>query len=800
MRKFILFFVLSLYLLAFQRVKLTSGTVVIYQEDGSYPLVSVAIGIEAGSAYEAPAERGLSHFLEHMLFDGTFRRDRDSLEKSFADIGTYYNAFTRKDYVVFEFVAPPSALSEAFQLMGEMLFLSSFPEGEFQKEKKVVYQEILKDYANPASSSAYEFYRRFLRASPYAEPVLGYPQVIKNLRRQEVMDFWARHYAPSRMRVVIIGDFSFKEIKPELERLFSFPRKGVDAEIKKVLPLWGRVESIQGPVRRLDLAFRAPSPCKEGSGPYEILAEVLSSRLRRLLSLPRLSAEYEKHRGVSFLHFSSLLRKSVDPKKIPDLLSAALSWPISRRELSSARNSYFSSRIMLLEKKIHLAREVAGWEVLCPGRWEAFLMEVKKAGLKELEEARKQVERAKNEGKYYALLQGPEFKKELFKAISPEITSSRLPNGLRYALFSAMGQVHAAHLLVGKRPWLEDFPGQLHLLMKTLEKQTEEKARGLGLTVQFTDYPFFPFDDFYLSKDYAYIRMEGYSPRRLEEFLCDALNLPLSPGAFEKAKEEVLWELGYLQSRASWMAEERLRASLFIPPLSCPLYGDRKLITSANLEGLKRLRRRAFSPSNLVYTASWPSLPPCLKNLRNRGGRPSRIRTQGQEDLSRPKRASYGLGWKFKWEVRDYPSYLLLAWALRDALVEEVREKRGLAYSVEVSFIPYSNGEGWLRIIIPTDKGSVEKVREAVGKVLSAFSPAALNPREFRRLKISLASRILRYGERKINRAYYTGLYLYLGFSPDYLFKLPFLIEKLKKDRLTRAWMSLRAPAEVLVK
>ncbi len=797
MRKILVLSLLGFSLLAFQRVTLKSGTRVIYQQDRSYPLVSVAIAVEAGSSYEAPAERGLSHFLEHMLFDGTFRRDRDSLEKAFADLGTYYNAFTRKDYVVFEFVSPPSALLPSFRLISEMLFLSSFPEKEFEKEKGVVYQEIIKDYANPVAGSSYEFYRRFLEASPYAEPVLGYPEVIKNLTRERVMDFWRRYYAPSRMKVVILGDFSFEAIRPELERIFSFPRQGTDTPAVEVHPRWGGMDAVQSRVSRLDLALEAPSPCQKGSGRYELLARILARRLMKEISLPRVSGEYEKHRNFGFIHLSSLIRGKTEGRNVEEALKRILSEPVSSPEVEVARKWFLSSRIMVLEKKIHLAREVAGWEVLCPGRYSSFVDEVNTADVKAVDSARVKVEKS---GKYYGLLQGPQFRREVFKAISPRVNSSRLPNGLRYALFQGRGRIYAAHILVGRRAWVEDFPGQVHLLMKTLEKELEGELERAGVSAQFTDYPFFPFDDFYLSKDYAYVRLEGYSSGALEKLVCRILQTPLSPEAFRKAKEEVLWELGYLSSRPSWAAGEALRAMLFKPPLSYPLYGNRKLVEGARFADLQELRARAFSASNIVYTASWSSLPPCLDSLPHRSWKGSPAFSEKTQFSPHPKNAAYGLGWKLKWGKSDYPVYMLLAWALRDALVEEVRERRGLAYSVGSSFVPYSNGEGSLEIIIPTGKKALPGVKEAVSEVLSRFSPEKIGPEDFHRLKVSLASRVLRYGERKINRAYYTGYYLYLGFSPDYLYKLPALIEKIPRARLVEAWQGLGKPVEVVLK
>ncbi len=123
---------------------LPGGTKVIAIEDHSYPLISAVISIKAGAIYEAPDEKGLSHFLEHMLFDGTWRHSRDQLEKAFASMGTYYNAFTRKDFVAFELTSLPEYFIPSLRLLCEMVFESAFEDKEFEKEKGVVYQEIMK--------------------------------------------------------------------------------------------------------------------------------------------------------------------------------------------------------------------------------------------------------------------------------------------------------------------------------------------------------------------------------------------------------------------------------------------------------------------------------------------------------------------------------------------------------------------------------------------------------------------------------------------------------------------------------
>ncbi len=797
MRKILFLLAISFVALGFNRVKLSSGTEIIYSEDHSYPLVSVAIGIQAGSSYEIPQEKGLSHFLEHMLFDGTYLHSRDELENSFARLGTYYNAFTRKDYVVFEFVSPPSRLIPSMKLITEMLFLSSFPPDEFAKEKGVVYQEIMKDYSNPMTASQYEFYRQFLPESPYAEPVLGYPQIIKNLSKERVINFWKRFYAPSRMKVVIIGDFSFEKAKEDIERIFSFPRKAERASTPEFSPAWKGLRFLKGKTQRLDIALPAPPPCSYSSPSYEILAIVLGRRLRKTLHFPYLSSEYEKHRGFAFLHFSTMGSAKAD--KIEKSLEEALSSSVKSQEVEEAKKEFFASRIMLFEKKIHMARQVAAWSIICPrGDWEQYISSVKKLTPKEVERARKWV---RSQGKYFALVQAPWVKeKPTFKVLSPRISSSTLKNGLVFALLNLNGPVYASHIFVKRRAYLEKFPGEAHLLMKALEIELGNKFENLGVNFQFTDYPYFPFDDFYLSKDYAYMRFEGFSRQAVGKAVCLALTTPISPSSLQQAKKQILGELGYLSSRAPWVAWERLRALLLPSPLSLPLYGNPTLVSRADIDEIKRFRKAFLSPSNLIYTSSFSPLPECLKALGGQAPGEGNAEERVNVLSGKFRRAAFSMGWRVKWTRENYPAFLLLSHALRDALVEEVRERKGLAYSVGVSFVPYSRGEGILKIIIPTTKEKLSEVRGAVAKVISEFSPSKISREKLEVLRNSLAGRILRYGERKINRAYYMGYYLYLGFSPDYLWRLPSLVERVKTESLQALWDSLKKPVEVSVK
>ncbi len=791
MRKIILSFFLISLLFSFQRYTLKNGAEVIYQEDHDYPLVSAVIAIKAGSSYEAQGEKGLSHFLEHMLFDGTLRRSREELENAFANIGTYYNAFTRKDFVSFEFSSPPSQIIPAMRLISEMIFMSSFPPAEFKKEKGVVYQEIVKDYLNPMESSGYKFYENWLEGTPYETPVLGYPTIVKNLKRERVMNFWRKLYAPFRMKLVIVGDFHFKNIEDELERIFSVNRKEAEIPLPEINPKWNKIELANSKLKRIDIALEASSLCQKGSGAYEILAPVIGDKIALGLGMNNYESYYEKHRGISFIHFYGFPYRELNKEEVKKSISQALKSSINQEEIEKARKEYLSSRIFINEKKLQLAREIGKWEILCSEeRREAFLREINATSLQDEERALKGIK------KYYALIQQP-VKEKIFSEKIPRVSLKKLKNGLRYALIGSEEEIKAYHILVERRAEKESFPGQAHLLFKTLELQHRDFLEERGISYQFTDNPYFPFDDYYLSKDYSYMRFVGRDEKEISRAVCRVMEQPLKEKAFKEARKKILGELEYLSRKRSWVGEEKMRFRLLSPPFNFPLYGNAKLVSSSTFKSLISFKNRYFSPSNIIFTGVGGKIvPDCLKRLRNQKGISVPFR-DSLKPSGKIRGGIFGLGWKVAWDNGSYPSYLLLAHILRDRIVEVVRERKGLAYSVSFYFYPFSNHQGLMVLLIPTTKVDVPDVEEAAQKVLSSFNPMKLGKEEFKRYKISLAARVLRYGERKINRAYYMGFFIHLGLGPEYMWKLPSIVDSLRVEDIGRAFSSMGSPVKI---
>jgi zinc protease len=179
------------------QMTLDNGMVVIMKENHTTPLVSSVVCVRAGSKFEDESNNGFTHFLEHLLFDGTKNMDRIQLNEGFKDHGGYINAFTQKDLTAYLFVIPLEFTEYALQTQADQLFNSNMPDEEFPKERKIVIEEIKKDNDNPDNQAEMFFDSLIYKGTPFARPVLGEKDVIANIPREKVWAYYKERYAPT---------------------------------------------------------------------------------------------------------------------------------------------------------------------------------------------------------------------------------------------------------------------------------------------------------------------------------------------------------------------------------------------------------------------------------------------------------------------------------------------------------------------------------------------------------------------------------------------------------------------------
>ncbi len=210
---------------------LENGMQVILKENHNSPMVASMVFVKSGSKYESRYENGITHFLEHLLFDGTANLSREEIDGSIRDLGGYINAFTRKELTAYFVLLPKQYIDYGMAVQADMLFNSIIPESELPKERKVVIEEIKRGNDAPGAAAEAFFIQHAYAGTPYARPVLGYQAFIENIPRAAIVAYWKKYYIPSNMTLLVIGDFrtdSMKTMVSEIMGQFSYLSSEVD--------------------------------------------------------------------------------------------------------------------------------------------------------------------------------------------------------------------------------------------------------------------------------------------------------------------------------------------------------------------------------------------------------------------------------------------------------------------------------------------------------------------------------------------------------------------------------------------
>lgn len=201
--------------------RLDNGMQVILKESHGAPMIASLVFVKSGSKYESEFENGITHFLEHLLFDGTANISREELDNAITDRGGYINAFTRQDATAYLVLLPKEYIEYGLTVQTDMLFNSTIPEAELPKERKVVIEEIRRSADAPGAPAEEFFTEKAYANTDYARPVLGYEPFISNIPRAAIIDYWKRYYTPENMITLVIGDFETSEMKKVVDRVFG---------------------------------------------------------------------------------------------------------------------------------------------------------------------------------------------------------------------------------------------------------------------------------------------------------------------------------------------------------------------------------------------------------------------------------------------------------------------------------------------------------------------------------------------------------------------------------------------------
>ena len=199
----------------------------------------------AGTRDELPAEHGMAHMMEHMLFKGTSRRTARQINERLEGVGGELNAYTAKEETVVYAAGLKRHFARAYDLVCDLVFHSLLAPEALAKERLVVMDEIDSYRDDPADLIADEFEEMVFDGSPLGRPVLGTKKSLRTVTAEGLRAFGERCYAPNRMVLFSMGPFAFDTVR----RLAGEAAAGVPATrydgaigaLPEYRPLWKRV-------------------------------------------------------------------------------------------------------------------------------------------------------------------------------------------------------------------------------------------------------------------------------------------------------------------------------------------------------------------------------------------------------------------------------------------------------------------------------------------------------------------------------------------------------------------------------
>ncbi len=182
--------------------------------------ISVGFFVPAGSAFENDNERGLAHFIEHMLFKGTKNRGYKEIAEDIDRLGGVINAFTSKEYTCFYIKVLKDFIDEGFDVLRDLLFNPLIDEKELEKEKNVVIEEINMTEDNP-DEAVYEAFMENAVEGSFGKPILGTRELIKSYTREDLLSFIGKYYKPDNMILAAVGSLEDVDFEVDREPIFN---------------------------------------------------------------------------------------------------------------------------------------------------------------------------------------------------------------------------------------------------------------------------------------------------------------------------------------------------------------------------------------------------------------------------------------------------------------------------------------------------------------------------------------------------------------------------------------------------
>jgi predicted Zn-dependent peptidase len=201
--------------------RLPNGLTVATERMERVETVSFGAYVATGARHEDAAENGVSHFLEHMAFKGTERRDAARIAEEIENVGGQINAYTAREQTAYYVKLLKEDLALGVDIIGDILTHSVFDPAEVERERGVILQEIGQANDTPDDIIFDHFQTTAFPDQAIGRPVLGAEEIVGAMSREMLMGYMKRHYAAGNLVISAAGNLEHEQVLELVERHFA---------------------------------------------------------------------------------------------------------------------------------------------------------------------------------------------------------------------------------------------------------------------------------------------------------------------------------------------------------------------------------------------------------------------------------------------------------------------------------------------------------------------------------------------------------------------------------------------------
>lgn len=198
-----------------------NGLRIVFSENKKSDIVHIGYIIEAGSRDEIVKKNGMAHFIEHVVFKGTSKRNSYQVLNRLESVGGEINAYTSRERTCFYSATLKKYTERSIDLLTDIVFNPTFPEKEIEREKRVILEEIEMYKDSPVENIYDKFHNYVFDGNSLGHNILGTSNEIKNFSTKDILEFRNKNYSNNRIVLSIVGNLTIQKVESLVSKYLS---------------------------------------------------------------------------------------------------------------------------------------------------------------------------------------------------------------------------------------------------------------------------------------------------------------------------------------------------------------------------------------------------------------------------------------------------------------------------------------------------------------------------------------------------------------------------------------------------